>query len=90
MHKENDLIELRKKAVRALSTAEDQKQYIQSNAETLFGLDLTMYTKNYTLNSLFYNAISSSKLLRRLFCKCMNEEDPNSCVNVMYSNLFLR
>lgn len=62
MYKENDLIELRKKAVRALSAAEDQKQYIQSNAETLFGLDLTMYTRNYTLNSLFYNAISASKL----------------------------
>ena len=62
MYKENRLIELRKKVVKELSSAENQKRYIQSNAETLFSLDLTMYTRNYTLNSLFYNAISASKL----------------------------
>ncbi len=62
MYKRNSLIEMRKEAVKALSTSENPQKYIKENAETLFGLDLTMYTKNYTLNSLFYNAISASKL----------------------------
>ncbi len=62
MYKNIDLVNLRREAVKAISFAENKKEYIQSNAETLFGLDLTMYTKNYTLNSLFYNAISASVL----------------------------
>ncbi len=62
MYKRNSLIEMRKEAVKALSASENPQKYIKENAETLFGLDLTMYTKNYTLNSLFYNAISASKL----------------------------
>lgn len=57
-----DLIELRKNAVRGISSAEDKTAYIERNAETLFSLDLTMYSGNITLNSLFYNAIATSKL----------------------------
>ena len=56
------LIEMRKNAVRGISTAEDKANYIEKNADTLFSLDLTMYSGNATLNSLFYNAIASSKL----------------------------
>ena len=56
------LIEMRKNAVRGISTAEDKAHYIEQNADTLFSMDLTMYTGNATLNSLFYNAIASSKL----------------------------
>ena len=56
------LIEWRKNAVRGISTAEDKAHYIEQNADTLFSLDLTMYSGNSTLNSLFYNAIASSKL----------------------------
>lgn len=56
------LIEMRKNAVRGISIAEDKAHYIQQNADTLFSLDLTMYSGNSTLNSLFYNAIASSKL----------------------------
>lgn len=56
------LIEMRKNAVRGISTAEDKARYIEQNADTLFSLDLTMYSGNATLNSLFYNAIASSKL----------------------------
>lgn len=55
------LIEMRKRAVRSLSTAEDKSSFIENNAETLFSLDLTMYSRNTTLNSLFYNAIAASK-----------------------------
>ena len=56
------LIEMRKNAVRGISAAEDKAYYIQQNADTLFSLDLTMYSRNATLNSLFYNAIATSKL----------------------------
>lgn len=56
------LIEMRKNAVRGISAAEDKANYIEKNADTLFSLDLTMYSGNATLNSLFYNAIASSKL----------------------------
>ena len=56
------LIEMRKNAVRGISAAEDKAHYIEQNADTLFSLDLTMYSGNATLNSLFYNAIASSKL----------------------------
>lgn len=56
------LIEMRKNAVRGISTAEDKAHYIEQNANTLFSLDLTMYSGNATLNSLFYNAIAVSKL----------------------------
>ena len=56
------LIEMRKNAVRGISVAEDKAHYIEQNADTLFSLDLTMYSGNATLNSLFYNAIASSKL----------------------------
>ena len=56
------LIEMRKNAVRGISVAEDKAHYIEQNADALFSLDLTMYSGNATLNSLFYNAIASSKL----------------------------
>ena len=66
MYSQNELIELRKNAVRNISWAEDKRQYIENNADTLFALDLTMYTQNYTLNSLMFNAISSSRLDRSI------------------------
>lgn len=55
------LIEMRKRVVRSISIAEDKSSFIENNAETLFSLDLTMYSQNATLNSLLYNAIASSK-----------------------------
>jgi len=66
MYSQNELIELRKSAVRDISLAADKRQYIEKNADTLFALDLTMYTQNYTLNSLMFNAISSSRLDRSI------------------------
>lgn len=66
MYSQTELTELRKKAVRELTQAEDKDMYVRNNAETLFSLDLTMYTQNHTLNSLFFNAISTSKLDREI------------------------
>ena len=43
------LIEMRKNAVRGISAAADKAYYIQQNADTLFSLDLTMYSRNATI-----------------------------------------
>lgn len=59
---EKVLIEIRKNAVIGLSAAENKADYLIQNADTLFSLDLTMYSKNFTLNSLLFNAIAASKL----------------------------
>lgn len=66
MYTGNNLVEIRKKVIKELSQADDKTQFIKNNAETMFSLDLTMYTQNNTLNSLFYNAITSSKLDRNI------------------------
>lgn len=62
MHNENRLTEFRKQAVREIIAAHGAKEYVIANAETLFALDLTMYSTNYTLDSTLYNAISASHL----------------------------
>lgn len=62
MHRECDLIELRKSAIREITSSDNKQQFIENNAETLFSLDLTMYSQDKTLNSLFYNAVALSKL----------------------------
>ena len=52
MHRECDLIELRKSAIREITSSDNKQQFIENNAETLFSLDLTMYSQDKTLNSL--------------------------------------
>lgn len=66
MHIQTELTEIRKRVVKEITQAENKNAYISSNAETLFSLGLTMYTQNHTLNSLFFNAISTSKLDRNI------------------------
>ena len=62
MYNEQRLTELRKQIVREITTAHGAEEYVMANADTLFALDLTMYSTNYTLNSTLYNAISVSYL----------------------------
>ncbi len=57
------LIELREKTIKAINESSDKQAFIYKNAELLYNLDLTMYSKNYCLNSLFFNAITISKVL---------------------------
>ena len=47
------LIELREKTIKAINESSDKQAFIYKNAELLYNLDLTMYSKNYCLNSLF-------------------------------------
>lgn len=57
------LSELREEAIKAINESSDQQAFIRRNADLLYNLDLTMYSKNYCLNSLFFNAITISKVL---------------------------
>lgn len=58
MHK--TIQEIRESAIKAINASNDSQAFIYNNAELLYNLDLTMYSKNYCLNSLFYNAITQS------------------------------
>lgn len=57
------LIELREETIKAINESLDKQAFIYKNADLLYNLDLTMYSKNYCLNSLFFNAITISKVL---------------------------
>lgn len=54
---------IREETIKAIDKSVDKKEFICKNAELLYNLDLTMYSRNYSLNSLFFNAITVSKVL---------------------------
>ena len=54
---------IREEAIKAIDKSVNKKDFICKNAELLYNLDLTMYSRNYSLNSLFFNAITVSKVL---------------------------
>lgn len=56
-----EITEIRESVIRAIDNSTDKQTFICNNAELLYNLDLTMYSRNYSLNSLFYNAITVSK-----------------------------
>lgn len=52
--------EIRESTIKAINASKASQAFIYNNADLLYNLDLTMYSKNYCLNSLFYNAITQS------------------------------
>ena len=54
--------ELREKYIELLAEATDSTEKAKSIADELFALDLTVYSKDYTFDSVIYNAFSQSKL----------------------------
>ena len=52
----------REKYIRALDQRDDKTAFAKSNANSLYSLGLTMYSRNYSFESLVYNAFSSSFL----------------------------
>lgn len=58
-----EITEIRESAIRAIDESTDKKTFIYNNADLLFNLDLTMYSRNNSLNSLLYNAITVSKVV---------------------------
>lgn len=57
-----DIVEFRKELLNDINLKTDKQRAIEISADTLYSLGLTMYSKNNTLQSLFYNAIAKSKL----------------------------
>lgn len=57
---------LREKYLVALSESDDEQAFIESNASSLYNLDLTIYTKNTSIESIAYNAFSESVLDNKL------------------------
>ena len=53
---------LRERYIKALSSATNPTQRARELAEDLFSLDLTVYSSNYTLDSLLYSSMAKSVL----------------------------
>lgn len=53
---------IRQKYIRALADSEDRTSKARELADDLFALDLTVYSKNYSFDSLLYSSFAQSKL----------------------------
>ena len=58
---DNTLQNFREKYIIRLDELLDNKK-VEALAEDLFSLDLTMYSKNYCINSILYNALAISTI----------------------------
>lgn len=56
----------REEYIRELDKQVDKTEYAQANASSLYALGLTMYSQNYSLDSLIYNSFSMSALDERI------------------------
>ena len=56
----------REKYIRALDQRTDKTDFAKSNADSLYSLGLTMYSQNYSFESIIYNAFASSALDDRI------------------------
>lgn len=56
------IIELREQTIRSLDKAQDKTIFINNNAQSLYNLGLTMYSKDNCLDSLIFNSITVSQL----------------------------
>lgn len=56
------IIELREETIRSLNNATNKMIFINNNAQSLFNLGLTMYSKDGCLDSLIFNSITKSYL----------------------------
>lgn len=54
--------DLRKKYIDELDTVIDKTKFIKENVESLYALDLTMYSGQYSLNSILYNSFAISRI----------------------------
>lgn len=56
----------REEYIRELDKQVDKTEYAQANSSSLYALGLTMYSQNYSLDSLIYNSFSMSALDERI------------------------
>lgn len=61
-----DLQIYREEYIRELDKHLDKTEYAQNNASSLYALGLTMYSQNYSLDSLIYNSFAMSALDERI------------------------
>ena len=61
-----DLQIYREEYIRELDKRFDKTEYAQNNASSLYALGLTMYSQNYSLDSLIYNSFAMSALDERI------------------------
>lgn len=54
--------EIRESYIKGIDTAENQNFYIRNQAKNLFALDLTVYTKDNSFESILYNEFSKSQV----------------------------
>lgn len=57
-----DVQQYREEYIRELDKHTDKTEYAQNNASSLYSLGLTMYSRNYSLDSLIYSAFAMSEL----------------------------
>ena len=59
---ENEIQNKRNEMIRGLAVGKSKTSVAKSVADDLFSLDLTVYSKNYSFESLMYNALATSEL----------------------------
>lgn len=52
----------RENYIREINKSDNKTSFVNNNADSLFALGLTMYSRNYSFDSLVYNAFASSAL----------------------------
>lgn len=57
-----DVQQYREEYIREIDKHTDKTEYVQNNASSLYSLGLTMYSRNYSLDSLIYSAFAISEL----------------------------
>ena len=62
MRSTNDIQKLREKYIRMLSDAEFPSEVAREFSDELFSLDLTVYSKNYSFDSIIYNSFAKSNV----------------------------
>ena len=58
----DDIQEYREEYIRELDRREDKTDFAKNNSSSLYSLGLTMYSQNYSFDSLVYNAFAKSEL----------------------------
>jgi hypothetical protein len=58
----DDIQEYREEYIRELDRREDKTDFVKNNSSSLYSLGLTMYSQNYSFDSLVYNAFAKSEL----------------------------
>ncbi len=62
MTNKSSMQKFREQFIRGIEDSKDKTQFVKNNANDLFSLGLTVYSKNFSLKSLIYNSFATSCL----------------------------